>query len=385
MPYSKRLILSAILLAIIFVGCGDKKSGHSDSLNGVKAPVAKAGETVLPMYHEAVGTIQSMTSGTLSAKIMGTVRTVHVKEGDRVKAGDLLVSIDNRQVAAQFAQAQATVSEATQGAAAAESAKDTAQASADLADATYERYQKLLADESVSHQEYDEITARYRQAQSALKQAQEMVAVAHARVRQAESGLKAASVSNKDASVTAPFNGVVRDKLIEAGDLATPGRPLLTLESKTGLEMAVDLPETLFGSVETGLPITVSISALNNLTLTGRVTAVSPAADEQSRSFLIKIALPETPGVHAGMFARALIPKGEETVLLVPGSAILNQGHLTGIFILDDQQIARFRLVRTGRSIKDSVEIVSGLKPGVRFVTKPPLTLADGDKVEAAP
>ena len=374
-----------LLLIITLTACGDKKeSGHSNSHNGVKVPVATAEETKIPMYHEAVGTIQAMTTGTISAKIMGTVRSVHVKEGDRVHTGDLLVSIDNRQVSAQFAQAQAAVSEATQGAAAAESAKEAARAGADLATATYERFQKLLADESVSRQEFDEVTARYQQAKAALKQAQEMVAAAHARVRQAESGLKAASVTNKDAAVTAPFDGIIKDKLIETGDLASPGRPLLSIESETGLEMAVDLPETLFGSVEVGRPITIHIPA-NNLTLTGQVSAVSLSADAQSRSFLIKIALPETPRVHAGMFARALIPKGEETLLLVPESAILNQGHLTGIFILDDQQNARFRLVRTGRTVNDSVEIVSGLKPGIRFVTKPPPTLADGDNVEAAP
>ncbi len=374
-----------LLLIILFLGCGDTKdTGHSGAQNGVKVPVATSEETTHPKYHEAVGTVRAMTAGTLSAKIMGTVRTVHVKEGDRVKAGDLLVSIDNRQVSAQFAQARAAVSEATQGAAAAESAKEAAKAGADLATATYERYQRLLADDSVSRQEYDEVTAGYQQAKASLKQAQEMAAAARARVRQAKSGLEAASVTDKDASVTAPFDGVVKDKLIEAGDLATPGRPLLTLESETGLEMAVDLPETLFGSVEVGQSVTIHISA-NNLSLTGRVTAVSSSADARSRSFLIKIALPETRGVHAGMFARALIPTGEETLLLVPESAVVHQGHLTSIFILDDKQTARFRLVRTGRDIDDTVEIVSGLKPGTRFVTRPPPTLSDGAIVEAAP
>lgn len=383
---SNRQILAAVLLVLLFTGCGDEnESGHFGSQNGIKAPVERAENTTLPMYHEAAGTIQALTTGTLSAKIMGTVQTIHVKEGDRVKAGDLLVSIDNRQVSAQFTLAQAAVSEAAQGAAATESAKDAAQAGADLATATYERYQKLLADESVSRQEYDEVRSRYQQAQAALKQAENMAAAARARVRQAESGLAAASVANKDASVTAPFDGIVRNKLIEAGDLATPGRPLLTLERENGLEMAVDLPETLFGSVAFGLPITVQIPSLNDLALSGRVTAMSPSADTKSRSFLIKIALPETQQARAGMFARAFVPTGEETLLLVPESAVLRQGHLTGIFILDDQQTARFRLVRTGRRINDAVEIVSGLKPGARFVTKPPPTLADGDVVEAAP
>ncbi len=383
MSSSKLYTLIAILPIILFAGCGDTKdSGHSDSQTGVKAPVATIEETVRPMYLEAVGTIQSMTTGTLSAKIMGTIRTVHVKEGDRVKAGDLLVSIDNRQVAAQLAQANAVVSEARQGASAADSAKKAAQAGADLAAATYERYNKLLDDDSVSRQEYDEVSARYQQARAAMKQAQEMAAAARARVHQAESGLAATAVADKDATVQAPYNGVVSAKLVEAGDLATPGRPLLTFESETGFEMAVDLPETLFGSVATGQPVTIRIPALNDLALAGQVTAVSPAADAQSRSFLVKISLPENNRVHAGMFARAEIPTGDERVLLVPRSAVLHQGPLTGIFVLDDKETARFRLVRTGRFINDAVQIISGLKSGTRFVTQPPPTLADGDRVE---
>ncbi len=384
MSSSKRHNWVAVLLIILLAGCGDTNdSGNSDSQAGVKAPVATAEETTVPLYYEAAGTIQSMTAGTLSAKIMGTVLTVHVKEGDRVKAGDLLVSIDNRQVAAQFAQARAAVSEAAQGAAAAESAKGAAQAGADLAAATYERYKKLLTDDSVSRQEYDEVAARYQQAQSALKQAQGMAAAAHARVRQTESGLMAASVTDKDASVQAPFDGIVSAKLIEEGDLATPGKPLLTLESETGFEMAVDLPETLFASVEVGGPVTIRIPALNDLSLAGQVAAVSPAADARSRSFLVKITLPENTLVHAGMFARAEIPTGEERILLIPRSAVLHQGHLTGVFVLDDLATARFRLIRTGRDMNGAVEIISGLKPGMRFVAQPPPTLTDGNRVEA--
>lgn len=373
MSSSKLHTLVAILLTILFAGCGDTKdSGHSTSQTSVRAPVTTAEEVVLPMYHEAAGTIQAKNAGTISAKLMGTVQAVHVKEGDQVKAGDLLISIDDRQVAAQLAQAKAAVSEAIQGVSAADSGKIAAQAGADLADATFERYRSLLADSSVSQQEYDEVANRQQQAQSALKQAQHMATAARSRVRQAESILAAATVADKDASVRAPFDGIVSAKLIEAGDLATPGKPLITLESETGFEMAVDLPETLFGSVDVGGPVTIRIPALNDLALAGQVSAMSPTANAQSRSFLVKITLPENALVHAGMFARAEIPTGEERLLLIPQSAVLYQGHLTGIFILDDRETARFRLVRTGRNINDAVEIISGLKSGTRFVAHPP-------------
>jgi RND family efflux transporter MFP subunit len=385
MLFKKRFfIIPSILLLGAMAGCGD---GHDAAHTGphgeaVPAPVLTVTETLQPLFHEAAGTIQAKTAGTISAKLMGTVLDVHVSEGSLVKTGDLLVSIDTRQVSAQLDQASAAVSEAQQAAAAAESARDAAQASADLAAATFQRYQKLLASDSVSQQEYDEVTTRNRQAQSALTQAAEMAAAAHYRVKQAKSGLSAASVSHGDATVRAPFDGVVVKKMVETGDLASPGRPLLTLESTGGFEMAVDLPETLFKTVTVGQDVSILISALQDLAIDGRVSAVSPSADTRSRSFLVKLDLPSSAPVHAGMFARAGFPVGEEQVILIPSGAVIHQGHLTGIFLLDDDNIARFRLIRTGRDLDGDVEVLSGLTPGMRFVSDPPPTLVDGTPVE---
>jgi RND family efflux transporter MFP subunit len=385
MLFMKRFFIFPLMLFLAaLVGCGDGHDADHTGSHGdaVAAPVATVSETLQPIIHEAAGTIQAKTAGTISAKLMGTVLDVHVKEGDQVKAGDLLVSIDTRQVSAQLDQARAAVSEARQAAAAAEAARDAAQASADLALATFQRYEKLRSTDAVSLQEFDEVATANRQAQSALTQAEEMARAAGYRVKQAQSGLSAASVSHGDATVKAPFDGVVVKKMVEAGDLASPGRPLLTLESTGGFEMAVDLPETLFKSVTLGDKVSIRISALQDLAIDGTISAVSPSADTRSRSFLVKIDLPRTAPVHAGMFARAGFPVGEEQVILIPPAAVLYQGHLTGIFLLDDENIARFRLIRTGRKLDEGVEILSGLTTGMRFVSDPPPTLVDGTPVE---
>jgi len=385
MLFMKRLfIYASILFLAALPGCGDGHDASSTAPHGegVQAPVLTASETVQPLFYEAAGTIQAKTAGTISAKIMGTVLEVHVKEGDRVKAGDLLVSIDTRQVSALLQQATAGVSEARQAAAAANAARDSAQANADLAAATFQRYQKLLADNSVSQQEYDEVATRNRQAQSALTQAGEMAKAAGYRVKQAESGLSAASVSHGDATVKAPFDGIVVSKMVEAGDLASPGRPLLTLESTVGFEMAVNLPESLFKTVAEGQSVSIRVAALQNLVIDGRISAISPSADTLSRSFLVKLDLPDNAQVHAGMFARASFSVGEEKLILIPASAVLHQGQLTAVFLLDDDDIARFRLIRTGRQLEGGVEVLSGLKPGSLFVSEPPPTLVDGSPVE---
>jgi RND family efflux transporter MFP subunit len=377
------IIFSVFFLAPL-AGCGDSHDGSQAGSHGeaVPAPVLTATETIHPLLHEAAGTVQAKTAGTISAKLMGTVLEVHVEEGHQVKSGDLLVSIDTRQVSARLDQARAAVSEARQAAAAAESARNAAQASADLAAATFQRYQKLLSSDSVSQQEYDEVVTRNRQAESALTQAGEMAQAARYRVKQAESGLSAATVSHGDASVRAPFDGVVVRKMVEAGDLASPGLPLLTLESTGGFEMAVDLPETLFKTVTVGKKASIRVSSLQDLDIDGTVSVVSPSADTRSRSFLVKLDLPDSAPVHAGMFARAGFSVGEEQLILIPAEAVLHQGHLTGIFLLDDENIARFRLIRTGRELDGNIEVLSGLTPGIRFVSDPPPTLVDGTPVE---
>jgi len=124
------------------------------------------------------------------------------------------------------------------------------------------------------------------------------------------------------------------------------------------------------------------VPALGNLEATGEVGRIVPAADARSRSFEIKVAMPEGLALKTGMFARVLIPLGGTGVLLVPESAVVEEGQLTGVFVAGDDQVARFRLVRLGKRYGDRVEIISGLREGQRYVTTVPLTLRDGMRVE---
>ena len=388
----KKMISFSLLLAgvtsLLLSGCGDKiEPGRvtPEKASPVKAHVATAVVRNQPFVYDAVGTVHARTASTLSAKLMGTVRAVHVKEGDVIKKGDVLVEIDARQVSAQLRKAQAALAEARQAEASARSARDAARAGEQLARATYQRYLELMKQDSASQQEFDEIEARYRRARSALAQTTAMLAAAGSRVQQAEAAVAAARVSKKDVVITAPYDGKVTAKMVSVGDLASPGTPLLTLE-KTGL-YCVDLvlPERHIQSVHLDQTVRVTIPALAGLELSGRVGRIVPAADQKTRSFLVKVALPEQPSVRSGMFARVAIPIGDAGMLLIPASAIVRRGQLTGIFMVDDNQTARFRLIRTGRTFGDTVEVISGLKAGQRYVVSPPPKLVDGVRVEVAP
>jgi multidrug efflux pump subunit AcrA (membrane-fusion protein) len=380
--------IALTLLILLPFGCDEKiEPGNEKRSEGplVKAKVAIGRTTSQPLTYEAVGTVHSATTSILSSKLLGTVKEIRIQEGDQVKQGDTLVVIDKRQVTAQLRQAQAALGEARRAEAATVSARDAAVAGAQLARATYERYLNLIKEDSASRQEFDEVEARHRQAQASLKQAEQMLAAARYRVQQAEAAVSAAGVTSDDAAILAPYDGIVTAKMSEVGDLATPGTPFLTLESTEGYQVDAVMPETYFSAVRLKQTVMIHIPALGDPLLEGSVETIVPAADQRSRSFLVKIALPVDKAIRSGMFARVIVKTGEEQMMLIPASAVVLQGQLTGIFIVDDNQIARFRLIRTGRRLADAVEIITGLEEGQGFVVKPPPTLADGARVEAIP
>jgi multidrug efflux pump subunit AcrA (membrane-fusion protein) len=380
------------LLLVFFIllpyGCGDKIEPGNEKrvqLPVVKVPLAIARTTRQPLSYEAVGTVQPITTSTLSSKLIGMVKEIRVQEGERVKQGDTLVVIDKRQVTAQLRQAQAALEEARRAEAAAVSSRDAAVAGAQLARATYERYLKLIKEDSASRQEFDEVEARHRQSQASLRQTEQMLAAARYRVQQAEATVSAADVSSDDAAILAPYDGIVIGKMSEVGDLATPGTPFLTLESTGGYRVDVVLPEDLFSIVRRKQTVMIRIPALGDQLLEGIIETIVPAADQSSHSFLVKIQLPNDRAIRSGMFARAFFKTGEEQMMLTPITAVVPQGQLTGIFIVDEKQIARFRLIRIGRRFDRTVEIITGIDEGQQFVVKPSPVLVDGARVEAIP
>jgi RND family efflux transporter MFP subunit len=385
-----RISLMTIMVLIApavftLTGCGEKiEPGNTPGKAGdpVKAPLAEARITQEPVLYEAVGTITARTASTVSGKLMGTVQAVHVREGDMVQKGDLLVTLDQRQVSAQVDKAQAALKEARRAESSAVSAHDAARAAADYAEATFKRYSQLLKENSVSQQEYEEVASRYRQAKAGQAQTAAMLEAARSRIQQAEAAVREATVAQKDAQVRAPYQGRIINKMVSEGDLASPGTPFFTIEEE-GLYCAdLVLPERHIQEIKIGMPVKVVVDALGDAQVVGEVGRIIPSADARSRSFQIKVAMPEDLDLKSGMFARVFIPVGGTGMLLIPAASVVTEGQLSGVFVVDDNQVARFRLIRTGRQFDDRVEVISGLQPGQRFVTRVPPGLKDGDRIE---
>jgi multidrug efflux pump subunit AcrA (membrane-fusion protein) len=380
----KRVSVCCLALSFLY-GCGDKiEPGNRPAAPGKTVTARTAATEIIrrPFQYEAVGTVRARQESTLSSKLMGTVASVRVSEGDRVKAGEILAVIEQVQVDAGLRQARAAREEARRAYAAAVSGREAAEADARLAATTYERYRKLMAKDSASRQEFDEIKARYQEAQASLARAEAMVKAAAQRVAQAEAGLDSAAATRNDSEIRAPYDGLITAKPIQAGDLASPGTPLFSIEGNLGFRVDLVLPETYLSAVSTGQKLRVTLPAPLDAAVEGTVQAVIPTADASSRTFLVKVELPDDLGLRSGLFARVAIPVGEEGQIRVPKTAIVTSGQLTAVFKVDDENIARFRLVRLGRSFGDQVEVISGLGAGERYVTAPPPETADGVRVE---
>lgn len=385
MKHSVMKGLATLVTAAALLSCGGEIGPGTEAnppSETVKASVAEAQVTQEPFLYEAVGTITARTASTISAKLMGTVLAVHVHEGDLVKADDLLVTLDPRQVTAQLDKAQAALREARRAETSAMSARNAAKAAAELANATYRRYTQLIKDNSASQQEFDEVEARHRQAQAALAQAEAQLEASQSRIQQAAAAVREATLSKKDAMVRAPYDGQVVSKMVDEGDLASPGTPLLTVEQEGLFCADLVLPERHIQAIKVGQPVKVTVSALNSQPVTGKVGRIVPSADIQSRSFQVKVNMPPGLDLKSGMFARVFIPLGGTGMMLVPQTAVVVHGQLTGVFIVDQDHVARLRLVRTGKQYGDRVEIISGLQAGQRYVTDVPVKLQAGVKVE---
>ncbi len=379
------LFLYLFIVLPLANGCGEIGPGTVEKSSGrtARVEIAVVKPTTHPVIYEAMGTVLAQTTSILSSKLMGTVRSILVEEGQPVKAGQPLVMLDQRQVSAQLQQAEAGLSEARKAEQAAASAQESAHAAAELARLNYDRYVPMLREEAVTPQEFDAVSAHHRQAQAALTQAGAMAAAARSRVQQARAAVAAASVSHKDAVINAAYDGVMVEKLVEVGDLAAPGMPLVKIERAGNYRVDLELPESHILSVRTGDTVAVRVPGLIDEPLEGTVATIVPAADTKSRSFLVKVRLPDAANLRSGVFARVAVPIGTGRMILVPTSAVVHEGQLTGIYIVDPDQIARFRLIRTGRSLGKTIEVLSGLQEGARFVVAPHPGFSDGAKVEA--
>jgi RND family efflux transporter MFP subunit len=302
---------------------------------------------------------------------MGRVQQVLVREGDSVRKGQTLVILDDATLKSASEQAEAAVK-------AAENQQIAAQTNADLTASTLARYKQLQSQKSVSPQEMDEVT---RRAEAATAQVDALRAQANAMKAQ-QAGARAMLTYTR---VVAPFAGVVTARMADPGALASPGVPLVQIDSAGPLQLQTTVAESAIALVHIGMKVSVSIDGAPGAAPQGSVSQVVPAADASSHSFTVKIDLPLSNELRAGMYATADIPTGTKQAILAPRSAIVIRGSLPCAYVLDSNNTAQLRYVTLGAAHGDAVEILSGIAANEKLVENPADRDLSGKRIEVQP
>jgi RND family efflux transporter MFP subunit len=377
-------LLLSISLALL-TSCGNEPPRHSATSPSapVAVQVAAVSTQEWPAVYEATGTVRARTTGTVSSKVMGYVQQVSVQVGDRVRDGQILVTLDARELEEGIRGAEAGRAEVRSAIPEAESAVAAAKANLDLAQTTFKRMEELAAKKSISNQEYDEASAKVKAAQANYEMARSKRAQLDPRLARAEQELRSATIMRDYAKIAAPFAGIVTAKSVEPGNLATPGAPLLTIEQDGVYRLEASVDESRLPSALAGATVEVALEGVERK-LNARVSEVVPAVDAASRSSIVKIDLPAIPQLRSGMFGRAFFPLGRRTVVVAPRAALVERGQLQSVFVVEDGT-ARTRLITTGQRAKDAMEVLSGLNAGEKVVTPIPAGLQDGARLEVRP
>ena len=342
----KRTIHILAALAVLASGAGCHEKPHEDALAFPGLPPAAVKvQRVEPQRivatEEVVGTVQAKIHASIEAKVNARIEELPVAPGSEVTEGEVLAVLDDREIRARLEQAIAQRDQAF---------RDT------------ERLRHLLSLNAVSRQDFETAESRHRVAVAAVNEAETMLGYT---------------------KVTAPFSGVITRKFAEVGDLPAPGKPLLQLEDPSLYRLEADVPEALIGKIELGSKLKVRVSHLEQ-EFEGQVSEIAPAADRASRTFLVKMDLPNAQGLRSGLFGRVAIPVQEVMALRVPRQAVVKRGQLEFVFVPSDGE-AVMRIVKTGRLCGDDVELISGVEAGETVVVEGASQLRDGQPLEVGP
>jgi membrane fusion protein, multidrug efflux system len=335
------------LAAVLALAAGCNRHTPPPMAGITPLPAARVRTTVVGVEPiaavvEVTGTVRPVQQAQLAAKVMGTIDELPVTLGQQVARGALLVKISAGEINARLVQAQSQLSSVRR----------------DL-----ERERALLT--------------KGASTADMLRGLEERFSAAEAMVREAE-------VTLGYTTLRAPFDGVVARKFVHAGDLASPGMPLLELEGLGAFQIETAIPDSLAATLAVGSPVSVELPT-SGARFTGPLAEISSTAQSGTRSVLAKISVPAGTAVRSGEFVRVEFAGRATPTLLAPASAVTALGQMERIFVAGEGNRATLRLVKTGAAHGDRLEILAGLDPGERIVLSPAATLQEGQPLEFLP
>ncbi len=355
----KHLLTTMIFATLLFfASCSKEEKKHFvDNTPAIAVKINTISEDGNNPYLTVSGKIEAEKTAKLSTRMMGFITKVKARVGQKVKKGQLLVSINNADLRAKRAQVNAGISEAT---AAFENAKKD-----------YNRFSALFQDNSASQKELDDVTAHYNMAKARLESAKQMKNEINSQF----------SYTN----IKAPFSGVVTNKYVSAGDMANPGMPLLEVESPGNFQVIAMVPESEISQIKQGVKVRVLVKSLGQ-TIEGKVTEISSSAKNTGSQYLVKIRLKKTAQkILSGMFVAVQFPiektKATSNIVLVSTKALVHRGQLTGVYTISQNNTALLRWLRLGRKYENQVEVLAGLTADEKYIISSEGKLYNGAKI----
>ena len=318
--------------------------------------------TMLPLWYTGIGTVSARTTANIASQVTARITKILVRSGERVKQGDTLIILDNREFVSRMEQARQGLAAARAMQAQAEQAITAATARYNQTNSRYKRMQEMFASRTISSQDLEASQSEFLQAQAALQQAKDGLDGAKAEKNRSLNMLEEAKINLGYTVIKAPTDGEVARRMADPGDLALQGKPLLTLHAGEQFRLEAVVREGLIGKVSLGQRLPVAIDSMNT-DIEGIIEEIVPTADPRTRTFMVKASLPSLPGIYPGMFGRLRIPVGERMALLVPRKAIERVGQLETVMVRAGDHWERI-FVTTGPLYDQDIEILSGLHQG---------------------
>ncbi|MFH1487278.1 MAG: efflux RND transporter periplasmic adaptor subunit [Pseudomonadota bacterium] len=403
----KRVIILVILL---LAGLGafraaqviSAKKEKPEARGGGRVPIVEADPVTLGLIEDKIvrnGDIAANAQVTVYSKVQGWVGKIHVREGDLVKPGQEIVTLDKREAEASVAQAKAGLEAARarlkQVRATSEetiqSQIEHAKANMELAEADLARMQRLFDKDLIARQQMDESRMKYKVAKAAYDLAmnhfrqktwENDIALAEAQVNLSQATLELNQAQLGNLIILSPMKGVVTKRYVDAGTMVKDTAPILTLMDLSEMKMMVNVIEREFIHLKKGQPVKISIAVFSDHTFSGSIDVITPALDLQSRTAEIQISIPNSDFVlKPGMFGRAeIVLRSNPQAVLVPIQSVITEVDKDFVFVLKENRVSR-RPVKKGVVRDTVVEILQGVIPGEQVVTAGHASLHDGAQV----
>ncbi|MCG2460007.1 efflux RND transporter periplasmic adaptor subunit [Flavobacteriaceae bacterium F89] len=348
--------ITLLAITMLVAGCGNNdKKMVADSSPAVGVTVSTVSEDSNNPFLTVSGKVEAAKSANISTRMMGYVDKIYVKVGEKVQRGQLLLSINDADISAKLAQANAGIMEA--------------QTAFTNAGKDYQRYTALFNENSATQKELDDMTAHYNMAKARLEGAEQMK-----KEVQAQMGYS---------NIRAPFTGVVTNRFINTGDMANPGMPMMEVEAPGKYQVLAMVPESEILDIKADSEVEVLLKSIDK-TVKGKVAEVSTSSKNTGGQYLVKVVLEESgANILSGMYAHVRFPNKRKTTdaIMIPADALVYRGQLTGVYTVSQNNTAVLRWLRLGRTYGDRVEVLSGLSSGEEYIVKAEGKLYNGARI----